>query len=343
MPVILECENLSKRYGSVPAVANFSLSARAGQFITLLGPSGCGKTTTLRLLAGFEAPETGSINLKGRLVAGDGVMVPPEARRIGMVFQEYALFPHLNTLDNIAFGLQGARIEKYRRAEAMLALVGLAGTGQRMPYELSGGQQQRVALARALAPAPDVLLLDEPFSNLDAALRASVRAEIRAILRETGVTCIFVTHDQEEALSLSDRVIVMFNGRVAQNATPQDLYHHPQTAEVAAFVGEANFVQAVAGGSAAESPLGLVVLQQAIVGNVRLLVRPEQVLLAAPRADGCTARVLWREFYGHDQRLGLRLESGEALIARCDSRLVYLPGDEVDITINGPLLAYPAG
>src|SRR5688572_16636321 len=210
MSKALEVEKISKHFNGNEVVKNFSLEAEAGEFITLLGPSGCGKTTSLRLLAGFERPDSGIIKIAGEVVASKSQYLPAEKRRVGMVFQDYALFPHVNVLGNIGFGLQGK--EKQKRAKEMLSLVGLDGFGERMPHELSGGQQQRVALARALAPQPNVMLLDEPFSNLDTSLRQQVRGEVRNILREAGTTTIFVTHDQEEALSLSDRVAVMFEG-----------------------------------------------------------------------------------------------------------------------------------
>src|SRR5215207_829816 len=248
MPNPLNIAHLSKSYNGTTVLQNVSLSVRAGQIMALLGPSGCGKTTMLRLIAGFEWPDGGTIAINGRVVASGSVRVPAEDRRVGMVFQEYALFPHLSVADNIAFGLKNGKREKEARVGDMLALVGLSGLGERMPYELSGGQQQRIALARALAPQPDILLLDEPFSNLDAALRGQVRAEVRAILNQSNITCVFVTHDQEEALSLADEVAVILAGQVAQVALPQRLYRHPTSREVAAFVGEANFLLGEADG-----------------------------------------------------------------------------------------------
>jgi iron(III) transport system ATP-binding protein len=319
MPILLECQHITKFFGDVPAVDHLNLSVKTGQFTTLLGPSGCGKTTTLRLIAGFEMPDSGTITLNGPVVAGRGIAVPPEQRKIGMVFQEYALFPHLSVADNISFGLSGGKSDKQKRVETLLNFVGLSGIGRRMPYELSGGQQQRVALARALAPQPDILLLDEPFSNLDAALRAQVRSEVRAILKQTQITCIFVTHDQEEALSLSDRVAVMFDGKIAQIDAPQDLYHRPVSQQIAAFIGEANFLPAAADGDNASSVLGRVPLLYPMRGEVRLLIRPE-MLKIAETGEGVPAVIKWREFYGHDQRLGLQLVEGHELIARLESR-----------------------
>ncbi len=212
-----------------------------GEILALLGPSGCGKTTTLRLIAGLESPDAGTITLRGQVVAGPGRAVPPEERGIGIVFQDYALFPHLTVADNVGFGA-GAGGATGAASSTVLDLVGLGGFGPRYPHELSGGQQQRVALARALAPAPALMLLDEPFSNLDADLRAQMRDEVERILRTSGTTAVFVTHDQEEAFTLADRVGVLQAGRIEQLAPPQELYHRPATRFVAAFVGAADFL-----------------------------------------------------------------------------------------------------
>ncbi|MGQ9888313.1 MAG: ABC transporter ATP-binding protein [Aggregatilineales bacterium] len=340
MTYALECHALTKTYNGQPVLRDLTLRVRAGQLLALLGPSGCGKTTTLRLIAGFDWPDSGSIVINGRAVAGDGARVPPEARRVGMVFQEYALFPHHNVAGNVGFGLRGPR--KAARVREMLALVGMEDYAARMPHELSGGQQQRVALARALAPAPEVLLLDEPFSNLDAALRAQVRAEVRGILKQAGITGVFVTHDQEEAFSLADVVAVMFDGRAAQVGEPQHLYHHPATPQVAAFVGEANFIPGQAEGDTAICALGRLPLHQPAWGPVDVLLRPEALRLdeaAAP--DVAAARVTWREFYGHDQRVGLALDGGLQLVARVDSAQAFAPGQTVAVRVSGAALAYP--
>lgn len=339
---ILEIRHLCKAFGQVQAVDDASLDVRSGEFLTLLGPSGCGKTTMLRLIAGFETPDSGRITLNGRVIAGDGRDVPPEERHIGMVFQEYALFPHLSVADNIAFGVRGDRRAKARRVEELLELVSLPGLGGRLPYELSGGQQQRVALARALAPAPDLILLDEPFSNLDAALRAQVRGEVRAILQRAGGTCIFVTHDQEEALSLSDRVAVIFDGRPAQVGTPQAIYDDPATLEVAAFVGESNVLTAQAEGDHAVCALGRVPLRHLAQGDVHLLLRPEMLALTpdALADSGTPARVRWQEYYGHSQRVGVQLADGTPLVVRGGLQVTYRPGDAVRVTVSAPVKAF---
>lgn len=339
MGTALQVDHVSKKFGTAEAVKEISLQADEGEFITLLGPSGCGKTTTLRLLAGFEEPDAGKIRIGNQVVADKDHFIPAEKRRIGMVFQDYALFPHLTVLDNIAFGLNGDKKTQSKRAEEMMHLVGLDIFGSRMPYELSGGQQQRVALARALAPQPDILLLDEPFSNLDAALRTQVRAEVRSILRASETTTIFVTHDQEEALSLSDRVAVIFDGELHQMGAPFELYTRPSTRQVASFVGEANFIQAEAKGSTAETVLGKVKLLTPKEGNIEVLIRPDMLHLL-PTDEGTPATVLWREYYGHNQRVGIKLADGTELIARADTQIIYTIGQNVRVSVYAPLLAF---
>ncbi|MDQ3378214.1 MAG: ABC transporter ATP-binding protein [Actinomycetota bacterium] len=342
--LMVKISNVSRNYGPVRAVRDLDLSLRRGGIMALLGPSGCGKTTTLRLLAGFETPESGEIEIGGRTVAGPGVNVPPEKRGVGMVFQDYALFPHLTVRGNVAYGLKNGK-RRSRRTEEILALAHLDNLGNRMPHELSGGQQQRVALARALAPGPDVVLLDEPFSNLDAALRARVRAETRDILTDAGATAIFVTHDQEEALSLADEVAVMLDGTVVQSAPPEDLYHRPATREVAEFVGEANFVP----GTADESgrflcELGNVPACGACVGHVEAMLRPEALrlrALAEGEKVGAGATVLAREFYGHDQLIKLRLDSGPVLCSRLGGGPGFRPGQRVSVELSGEAVVFP--
>lgn len=332
---ILELRGVNRVFGEVVAARDVTLDVRAGQFVTLLGPSGCGKTTTLRLIAGFETPDNGTISINGRIVSGNGVDLPPEERRIGMVFQEYALFPHLSVGENIGFGVRGGKAEKAARTAAMLELVGLPGLESRMPHELSGGQQQRIALARALAPQPDIVLLDEPFSNLDAALRAQVRTEVRAILKQANTTCIFVTHDQEEAFSLSDQVAVMFDGRIVQTAPPRELYRRPASREVAAFVGESNFIDGTASGDTVDTILGRLALERTAHGAVTVLLRPEMIALAETGA--VEGRVVWHEFYGHDQRIGLALNDGTTLVARADSTCAVETGARVGIRVTAPV------
>lgn len=234
-------QNIKKQFGSFTAIHDLSFTIEPGQLVTLLGPSGCGKTTTLRMLAGLEHPTSGKILIGGR----DVTMLPANERDVSMVFQSYALFPHMTSLDNVAYGLESSGLKKKEardRAEEGLKLVGLAGMGQRLPAELSGGQQQRVAVARALVLEPQVLLLDEPLSNLDARLRRQVRTEIRELQQRLGFTAVYVTHDQDEALAVSDRIVIMKDGAIAQAGSPRDLYEAPASAFIADFMGEANVV-----------------------------------------------------------------------------------------------------
>ncbi len=285
----LEISNLKKSFGSQTAVHDFTMNIERGEFITFLGPSGCGKTTILRMLAGFEAPSAGVIRFDGR----DVTRVATNQRNIGMVFQSYALFPNMNVADNIGFGLKVAKMppDQIRvRVEEMLKLIGLSHLGERYPWQLSGGQQQRVALARALAGKPQVLLLDEPLSALDAKIRVSLREEIRAVQRELGITSIFVTHDQEEALSISDRIVVLNEGRVEQVGTPSEVYNFPRTRFVASFVGTLNLLSGVvidaATGKIAVDGQQMVTTQPlggTAVGQTRALaIRPEAMNLAPP-------------------------------------------------------------
>jgi iron(III) transport system ATP-binding protein len=264
---MLKLENVSKHFGDVVAVQNVSLDVTAGEFVTLLGPSGCGKTTTLRMIAGFETATDGRIRLGDR----DITRLPPQQRGIGMVFQNYALFPHLDVFENVAFGLRAthvARANVSKRVAAALELVGLADLSKRRVQDLSGGQQQRVAVARAIAPEPRLILLDEPLSNLDAAMRERTRTELRNLLKRLGVTAIFVTHDQEEAFALSDRIAVMNTGELQQVGAPEQLYHNPATLFVAGFMGRANLVHAQVTGMQGDR------LSCAIAGSTHIIAIP---------------------------------------------------------------------
>jgi len=299
----------SKAFGAVKAVHRAELCVERGEFVALLGPSGCGKTTLLRLIAGFEQPDAGEIRVSDRTVAGPGVWVPAERRRIGMVFQDYALFPHLTVAENVGFGV--TRKERRTAVGDALALVGLDGYGGRYPHELSGGQQQRVALARALAPRPELVLLDEPWSNIDPLLRGTMRDELAAILRAADVTVMLVTHDREEAFSLADRVALMLDGTVVQAAPPEELYRLPSTRWVAEFVGAGNFVRGRVSGGEVETTLGTFALSApAAERDVDVLIRPEQLELL-PDAAG-VATVIGREFRGHD--VFYRVQTGDAVL-----------------------------
>ena len=333
----IECRDVARRFGDVQAVDGVYFALAQGAFGALLGPSGCGKTTLLRLLAGFEHPDRGHIQLAGQEVASVRWSLPPERRRVGMVFQEYALFPHLSVAENIAYGLARQQAREQRVAE-LLELVGLAAMGKRMPHELSGGQQQRVALARALAPEPQLILLDEPFSNLDAGLRDQVRAATHDILRTVGATALFVTHDQEEALSLADQVAVMLNGRIVQSGSPHEVYLRPASQSVAEFVGEANFLPGTAHDSTVECALGKLLLAVPMQGAVQVMVRPEALSLA-PDARAA-AKIIDQTFYGHDQIIRVRLADGTLLAVRTGPRLDLQPQAHVAINVQGPVVAY---
>jgi iron(III) transport system ATP-binding protein len=324
----VKLQGVGKSFGSVRAVADVTLPVRAGELLAVLGPSGCGKTTLLRLIAGFERPDAGSVTVGDTLVAGPGCFVAPERRRIGMVFQDYALFPHLTVEANIAFGLvQRPRHERDALTRRTLELVGLQHKADSYPHELSGGERQRVALARALAPEPEVVLLDEPFSSLDASLRAGLRREVELILRDAEATAILVTHDQEEALSLADRVAVMRDGRLVQVGAPQDVYSRPAGRWTAQFVGEVNVLAGVARGADVDTELGTFDLPWPASGTVHVAVRPEQFELRADSKGN--AEVVSREFRGHDVLYRLRHEGGRTLLVQLPSLQLYEVGDRV--------------
>ena len=324
----IRLQGVTKRFGDVVAVDAADLDVGQGEIVAILGPSGCGKTTLLRTVAGFERPDHGTIEIDGRVVAGPGAWVPPEARSVGMVFQDYALFPHLTVAENVGFGLP--REDRTRRVPALLAVVDLCGLGARYPHELSGGQQQRVALARALAPSPEIVLLDEPWSNVDPQLRAALREEVSSVLRPLGVTAILVTHDREEAFSLADRIALQRNGAIVQVGAPEELYFAPATRWAAEFVGACNVLPGTVRAGAVHTPFGVFPANGA-AGSVDVVVRPELVSLA-PDPDG-RGEVVAREFRGHDVFYRVLLDGVELVSQRPSNELVAL-GARVSVTLH---------
>ena len=305
MQPLLSIRNVTKRFvRNLPVVEDLCFEVYTGEIFALLGPSGCGKTTTLRLIAGFERADAGEICVDGRCFEGSKTHLPPEARDIGIVFQEYALFPHLNVLENVAFGLKKLPAKlRDERAMTVLEMVGMTIFKDRKPHQLSGGQQQRVALARSIAPNPKLILLDEPFSNLDAGLRHSTREEIRVLLKNAGMSAVFITHDQEEALCFADRLAVMHDGRIEQIGTPETVYRRPQTPFVADFLGATNLIDGEAEGDCAETPLGRFQIAPSARGKVLLSVRPEHLIMVQSDATGQSngvGEIVMREFKGHD-------------------------------------------
>ena len=340
MQTLLSVSGLSKRFarGAPPVIENVNFSVDEGEIFALLGPSGCGKTTTLRIIGGFERPDEGRIVLNGSELSGPGRHVAAEKRGIGIVFQDYALFPHLSVTQNVAFGVRRvSRSERLRRVEDVLRVVGLSGYGARRPGELSGGQQQRVAIARTLAPNPPLVLLDEPFSNLDALLRQATRQEIRAVLKRAGMTAVLVTHDQEEALSFADRVAVMRGGHIEQVGTPEQVYHRPRTLFVAQFLGRTNLFLSDAEGEVAITPIGRVRLNRRASGSVLLALRPEHLTIESPGTIGTgpCGKIIRREFKGHDITFLIHV-SGTEVLVHTDNRMPFVPGDRVHVRALEP-------
>jgi iron(III) transport system ATP-binding protein len=342
---ILAIENVTRQFSATaaPAVQVDTLTLQQGEILALLGPSGCGKTTLLRLIGGFERSQSGTVTLAGRIVSGAGQWVPPERRDVGMVFQDYALFPHLTVADNVGFGLRhlakgkGMALLQDQVKEA-IALVGLQGLDRRYPHELSGGQQQRVALARALAPRPTLILLDEPLSNLDVQVRLRLRQEVRDILKSTSTSAIFVTHDQEEALAIADRVAVMSKGQIEQIGTAEEIYQHPTSRFVAEFVTQANFIPAQQEGAVWRTELGIFEISEdssTLLSkdelNGELMIRQEDLQLES-NAHG-EMIVCDRQFLGREYCYRLQLPSGKVLQARTPNTAQFTVGERVKCAI----------
>ena len=333
-------QGVSKSFEGTTVIDDCSLDVGLGEMLALLGPSGCGKTTLLRIVAGLEQADRGTIYISGTQVAGNGIWVRPEGRNVGMVFQDWALFPHLDVARNVGYGV--ARSKRLEEVARTLDLVNLPGMQNRMPETLSGGQQQRVALARALAPQPAALLLDEPFSNLDSALRREVRAEVRQLLRITGMTAVFVTHDREEALVLGDRVAVMDAGRIMQVGSPEEIYQKPANPWVAGFIGAVSMYPADADGHIARCDLGSIPLLKAHQGPVDVAVRPEDVQLRPAASGDATHTVEEFEFQGADSMVTVVNSAGIRLLVRVRGTQSFAPGDRVVPAYSGsPAAAFP--
>jgi iron(III) transport system ATP-binding protein len=343
----LTYEGVSHRYGNVPAVTDFALDVAPGEIVALVGPSGCGKTTLLRLAAGVERPSRGRILINGREVAGDAAFEPPERRNVGLMFQDFALFPHLSNLANVMFGLRALpRADAEHEAMQALARVGLADHAQAYPHMLSGGEQQRVALARAVAPRPSVLLMDEPFSGLDRRLRDDIRSETLHVLREARVTCLIVTHDPEEAMRMADRIALMRAGRMVQVDEPGALYRRPADLFAARFFCELNEVGGTVRGGMAETPLGRFAAPGLAEGTAAVVtIRPQGIRVgAAESPEGVPGRLETRRFLGEVELLEIVVNGvEEPLKARIREPLSASPGSDVGVTVDpGEVLVFAA-
>jgi iron(III) transport system ATP-binding protein len=335
---IIGIHGVVKRLGkeNITAVDDLNLEVNHGQILTILGPSGCGKTTTLRLIAGFESPDFGVILINGIPVAGSGAFVSPEKRNVGIVLQEFALFPHLNVRRNIAFGLMGMNQKEVdERVRDMIDLTGLQDLEERYPYQLSGGQQQRVALARALAPSPLIVLLDEPFASIDPDLRSRVRLDLKRILKEAGVTAIFVTHDQEEAFLIADKIAVMNKGKIHQIGTPMEIYHNPHDRFVAEFVGHADFIPGKANSTKIVTEIGEFALNSNNVTSgedVTVMLRSSDIdVIPTEFGIGTIESV---EFKGHEVLYSIKLKSGQIIHSSQHSSYIPVVGTPVNIIVN---------
>ncbi len=341
---MIRCESLFKSYGAVQAVQGVNFEVASQEFIAILGPSGCGKSTLLRLVAGLEEPDAGHLYLRGQEISGPRQLVPPENRRFGMVFQDFALFPHMSVSANIAYGLSGARSEKQARVQELLTLVGLPHLADKMPHMISGGEQQRIAVARALAPRPQLILMDEPFSNLDYQLRVQLRRDIRRILKQEGVAALLVTHDQTEAITFSDRVFLMYAGELVQTGVPEVVYRHPKNLWAASFVGEANFLEVSHASGSPETSLGP--LGASGVGSLarRLMVRPEEIRLEVPsRAEDARAVVREVEFSGPVKVVEIEMKDGQRLSVHTSPQSNWNPGEGVTPVLDRYLLFDASG
>ena len=343
MTPLLTVASITKQFAATPVVRDVSFTVYPGEIFALLGPSGCGKTTTLRLIAGFEKADTGRIAMATRTFADSNTHVPPESRGIGFVFQDYALFPHKNVIENVAFGLRKvSKNQRQERAFEVLEMVGMTNLHSRLPHHLSGGEQQRVALARAIIARPKLLLLDEPFSSLDPGLRQSTREDVRSLLKAEGISAVLVTHAQEEALSFPDRLGVMKEGTLEQIGPPEDVYRHPKTAYVADFLGQTNFIRTYIKDGIAETPFGRVKVEGAPQGNALLSIRPECLRMRPPdtQSNARNGRVVAQAFKGHDFTYQVEVD-GQHYCVQTDYRCPFQIGDTVLLTAESAVAVTP--
>jgi len=330
---MIECRNIGKSYGTLQAVSGISLRLIEHEFLSILGPSGCGKSTLLRLIAGLEVPSQGQVFLYGKEISGRGIILPPERRKFGMIFQDFALFPHLSVNDNVRYGASGSNKEKQQRVDELLELVGLTHLSSKMPHQISGGEQQRIAVARALAPRPSLILMDEPFSNLDYQLRQHLRYDIREILKHEGVATVLVTHDQVEAITFSDRMLLMQKGEIVQTGTPSEIYQFPQTIWASSFLGEANHLKVEFHNNSLKTPFGELNVQSEIAKKASILmVRPEDFKIESVPMEQANGIVKSVNFYGSFQKVSIALEKGEIAQVNCFPHQLWKQKDAVKIT-----------
>jgi len=336
----MEFKNVHLSFGKVKALRGVSFVLEPGEIVCLLGPSGCGKTSLLRLAAGAEVPDDGTVLLDDRVVAGNGGFVPPEKRNVGLMFQDFALFPHLSILDNVTFGLQHLD-GKTAQAEAKMALqrVGLADFGDKFPNELSGGEQQRVALARTIVPRPSIMLMDEPFSGLDQRLRDSVRQETQALLKETRASAMIVTHDPHEAMGIADRILLMRDGQLIQAGSPEELYRHPHDLEAARFFCDFTEVPGQIAKGVLTSPLGTFELEDEVAdGKALMLIRPHAITATPSKETKLTGKVLQSRFLGEIAELRVQFEKLDEVMIRASTRHLPARGDVLEFSVDHELV-----
>jgi len=346
MKALVDINQIECRYRDQTVVKNLNLKVDKGNLVALLGRSGCGKTTALRAIAGFEPVYQGNISLRGEVVSKPGYCLAPEKRKLTMVFQDYALFPHLNVIDNVCFGLHELEAdERKKQAHELLELIGLSHKDTQFPHELSGGQQQRVSLARAIAPKPDIILMDEPFSNLDIELREQLSSQVRSILKQRSITGIIVTHDQHEAFAISDQIGVMNSGHIIQWDTPYNLYHQPNTRFVAGFIGQGKFIQGtVISDSQIETAIGIIQSKKPLTLNtgtkVEVLLRPDDII-NDPKGE-IEGKIIQKAFKGAEILYTLKLASGDELLTLFPSHYNHEIGNTINIRIDAKhLVAFP--